>query len=39
MLEHQVEQLHRLCDFRFRHWFDRRSRVRAKAYHRPPQSA
>src|SRR6266446_2634184 len=23
MLEHQVEQLHRLCLFRFRHWFDR----------------
>ena len=23
MLKHQVEQLHRLCDFRFRHWFER----------------
>jgi hypothetical protein len=23
MLEHQVEQLHRLCDFRVRHWFER----------------
>src|SRR5207237_9840592 len=40
MLEHQVEQLHRLCDFRFPHWFDRsRSGVRPGAYHRPPQSA
>jgi hypothetical protein len=23
MLEHQVEQLHRFCDFCFGHWFDR----------------
>ncbi len=23
MLKHQVEQLHRLCDFGFRHWFER----------------
>ena len=23
ILEHQIEQLHRLCDFDFRHWFDR----------------
>ena len=23
MLEHQIEQLHRLCYFRFRHWFER----------------
>jgi hypothetical protein len=23
MLEHQVEQLHGLCDFRVRHWFER----------------
>src|SRR5205823_7170790 len=38
MLEHQVEQLHRLCDFRFPHWFDRsRSGVRPGAY--PPAAA
>jgi hypothetical protein len=23
VLEHQVEQLHRLCHLRFRHWVDR----------------
>jgi hypothetical protein len=23
MLEHEVEHLHRLCDLRFRHWFER----------------
>src|SRR5205814_4869970 len=23
MLKHQVEQLHRLCDFGFLHWFER----------------
>jgi hypothetical protein len=23
MLEHEVEELHRFCDFRFRHWLDR----------------
>jgi hypothetical protein len=23
MLEHQVQQLHRFCDFRVTHWFDR----------------
>jgi hypothetical protein len=22
-LEHQIEQLHRFCDFRFGHWFER----------------
>ena len=22
-LEHEIEQLHCFCDFRFRHWFDR----------------
>src|SRR6516162_2486490 len=22
-LEHEIEQLHRFCDFRFGHWFDR----------------
>jgi hypothetical protein len=40
MVEHQVEQLHRLGDFGFRHWLDHsRSGVRAEAYHRPAQSA
>jgi ribosomal protein S3 len=22
-LEHEIEQLHRFCEFRFGHWFDR----------------
>ena len=27
MLEHQVEQLHCLCDLSFRHWFELSTRV------------
>src|SRR5215469_9285165 len=39
-LEHQIEQLHRLADFGFRHWFDPfRSGVMRVAYHRQQRSA
>jgi hypothetical protein len=39
-LEHEIEQLHRLCDFHFGHWFDAPDPGMTKsAYHRPPRSA
>src|SRR5262249_38343715 len=39
ILKHQVEQLHRLGDLGFRHWFERSDWCDTKAYHRPMQSA
>ena len=41
VLEHQVEQLHRLRDLGFRHRFERFPSVHKKnaPYHAPPQSA
>jgi hypothetical protein len=39
MLEHQVEQLHRLRDLGFRHWFERsRSWQRTAPYHAAPRN-
>ena len=39
ILEHQVEQLHRLCDLGFRHWFERsRSGQRTAAVSRAPRN-
>src|SRR5205814_9812881 len=35
MLEHQIEQLHRLCDFGFRHWFERSAAATNVPYHAP----
>jgi hypothetical protein len=36
-LEHEIEQLHRFCDLRFGHSFDRsRSEVTNSGYHGPP---
>jgi ribosomal protein S3 len=36
-LEHEIEQLHRFCDLRFGHWFDRSpSEVTNSGYHGPP---
>ena len=39
-VEHQIEQLHRLADFGFWHWFDpSQSRVTHEVYHRPQRAA
>jgi hypothetical protein len=39
MLEHQVEQLQRLRDLGFRHWFALPIRATNATYHGPPQFA
>jgi hypothetical protein len=39
MLEHQVEQLHRLCDLGFRHWLSAPDPGNELPYHPTPQSA